>query len=295
MVTASEPAELDSDDIVLSHFTLGRHHDITQRVDASAAAGCAAIGIYIRDYQRLEADGTSDALTGLLDDRGLCLSEIDALRSWHDPVSATADAIDQESAAFAIADRFGCRSLHALAPSAGTIADLASAFGSLCDRASDHGLMVALEFVPTTAVATATDALRIAEAAGRDNGGVCVDIWHHQRGANDLALIRALPGERIIDVQMSDGPLVPALDDYLADTLRNRLPPGEGEMDLRGFVATIRSTGTTAPWSLEVCNEAATDTDGTEFVSRCAAGLRRVLAADDRPDDEPDGVATAVR
>jgi sugar phosphate isomerase/epimerase len=288
MTTASKPGELTGDDIVLSHFTLSRHHDITQRVDAAAGAGCRAVGIYVRDFQRLEADGTSDLLAGLLDDRDLCLAEIDALRSWGDPsLAATADAVDQEATAFRIADRFACRSLHALGPSTGTIAEGVAAFGALCDRAADHGLLVGLEFLPTTIIATAADALRVVEAADRANGGICVDVWHHQRGANDLDLIRALPGEKVFDVQMSDGSLVPTLADYEEDTRRNRLPPGDGEMDLRGFVAAVRATGTTAPWSLEVCNEAAWDSDGAAFVARCATGLRRVLAADEGAEPLP--------
>jgi sugar phosphate isomerase/epimerase len=280
MATANRPSELIADDVVLSHFTLSRHHDITQRVDAAAGAGCSAIGIYIRDFQRLEADGNSDDLAGLLDDRDLCLAEIDALRAWGDPALATtADAVDQEAAAFRIADRFACRSLHVLGPRAGMTRKGAAAFGALCDRASDHGLLVGLEFLPSTSIATAADALRVVEAADRDNGGLCVDVWHHQRGADDLELIRALPGEKVIDIQMSDGPRAPTLADYEEDARRNRVPPGDGDMDLRGFVAAVRATGTTAPWSLEVCNEAAWETDGAAFAARCATGLRRILSA----------------
>jgi sugar phosphate isomerase/epimerase len=281
MVTAAKPSDLSGDDVVLSHFTLSRHHDITQRVDAAAGAGCSAIGIYIRDFQRLEADGSSDHLEGILDDRGLCLAEIDALRAWGDPSSATtADAVDLEAAAFRIADRFACRSLHVLGPREGTPGDVAKAFGALCDRAAHHGLLVGLEFLPSTSIATAADAIRTVEAADRDNGGLCVDVWHHQRGADDLSQIRALPGEKVIDVQMSDGPRAPTLADYEEDTRRNRVPPGDGEMDLSGFVAAVRATGTAAPWSLEVCNEAAWETDGAVFAARCASGLRRIFAAD---------------
>ena len=277
MAATKNPRELTSHDLVLSHFTLGRHHDITQRVDAAAAAGCQAIGIYLRDFQRLESEDTADRLAGLLDERNLCLAEIDALR-----LADTADAAEQEAAAFRIADQFGCRSLHVLGPHAGSVTDGAAVFAALCDRAADHGLLVGLEFLPTTNIATAADALRIVEAADRDNGGVCVDVWHHQRGANDLDLIRRLPGEKVIDVQMSDGPLAPLLEDYEHDTRRNRVPPGEGEFDLVGFVAAIRATGTTAPWALEVCNRAEWETNGTAFVARCADGLREVLAVDQR-------------
>ena len=280
MGTVRKPRDLKADDIVLGHFTLSRHHDIVQRVDAAAAAGCQGIGLYIRDFQRLEAEGTGvRELRALLDDRGLCLAEIEALRGWGDPQQAgSEDYRDQEATAFRMADDFGSRSVVAIGPYRGTIGEAGEAFGALCDRAGDHGLLVALEFVPVTNIATAADALRIVELADRDNGGVCVDLWHHQRGANDLSLIEAIPGDRVMGIQVSDGPLAPTIDDYLDDCLRTRVPPGQGEMDVAAFVAAVKRTGTTAPWGLEVCNEAAWDSDGGGFVAACASGLRRFLS-----------------
>ena len=47
MATQRSPRDLTSSDIVLSHFTLGRAHDIHNRVQAAAAAGCAGIGLYM--------------------------------------------------------------------------------------------------------------------------------------------------------------------------------------------------------------------------------------------------------
>lgn len=283
MPTIRKPRDLDGRDLILGHFTLGRHHDITQRVDAAAGAGCSGIGLYIRDFQRLENEGTSTGeLIGLLDQRGLCLAEIEALRGWGDPEAvATADYLDQEATAFRMADEFESRTVAAIGPHAGTTADAGEAFGALCDRAGEHGLLVALEFLPFTNIATAADALRIVEHADRDNGGVCVDLWHHERGANDLALIETIPGEKLVGIQVSDGPREPVMDDYLEDCLRTRVPPGAGEMDLAGFVAAVRATGTTAPWALEVCNEAAWETDGAAFAGACADGLRRLLARGD--------------
>jgi sugar phosphate isomerase/epimerase len=279
MTTTRKPRDLTADDLVLSHFTLSRHHDITQRVNAAAVSGCAAIGIYIRDYQRLASIGVgAEELSHLLDRHDLCLAEIEALRGWGDPaILAGDDYRDQEATAFAIADAFEARYVQAIGPYAGTLAAAGDAFGALCDRAADHGLVVGLEFLPFTNIETAADALRIVEHADRSNGGVCVDIWHHQRGANDLDMIRAIPGEKVMGIQMSDGSVRPTLDSYYEDCLRTRVPPGEGEMDVVGFVAAVKSTGTQVPWALEVCNEAAWETDGAEFVSACVAGLRRYL------------------
>ncbi|MDG2028975.1 MAG: sugar phosphate isomerase/epimerase [Acidimicrobiales bacterium] len=277
MPTARKPHDLRARDIVLSHFTLGRHHDITNRLDAAAAAGCAAIGLYIRDYQRLLSEGTAPGeLTEMLDARNLCLAEIEALRGWSD-ATPTDDYLEQERTAFEMANAFECRYVQAIGPTVDDPRAAAAGFAALCDRAADHGLVVGFEFLPFTNVVDATAALRLVQDADRANGGVCVDIWHHQRGANDLALIRAIPGDRVMGIQMSDGPLTPTLDSYYDDTLRTRVPPGEGEMDVAGFVEAVQSTGTAVPWSLEVCNEANWDKDATEFVQASADGLRRFL------------------
>lgn len=275
MTTNRKPRELTADDIVLSHFTLGRHHDIENRVVSAAAAGCAAIGLYTRDYQRLEEEGAVDRLEALLDEHGICLAEIEALRGWGDPaVAASADYLAQEATAFRIADRFESRYVQAIGPVADDPAVAAAGFAAMCDRAADHGLVVGLEFLPFTNVVDAADALRLVEAADRDNGGVCVDVWHHTRGANDLDLIGAIPGDRITAIQVSDGPLSPTLDTYYEDCLRTRVPPGDGEMDVGGFLEAVRGTGTTVPIALEVCNETTWDTDAREFVAACVAGLR---------------------
>ena len=277
---------------MLSHFTLDRHHDIAQRLDAAADAGCSAVGTHVGDYRRLEADGTADRLVDMLDERNLCVGEIDALRDWAAPRSAAPrDAAENEATAFRIADRLGCRSLHVLPPTgtstATTPADdpewvshTASRFAGLCDRAAEHDLLVAIEFLPGTDIADAAGARRVVEEADRSNGGLVLDVWHHERGARDLAMLASLSAGIVIDVQLSDGPLVPVLADYGEDTRRNRLPPGEGEMDLTGFVAAVRATGTGAPWAIEVCNDSGPGTTAgstAEWVGRCAAGLRSVL------------------
>ena len=86
-------------------------------------------------------------------------------------------------------------------------------------------MLVGIEWLPYTNIATAADAQAIVEAAGRPNGGYCADIWHHRRGADDESLITALPADRVFAVQMNDGPRQPQLDDYKQDCLANRVPP----------------------------------------------------------------------
>ena len=159
----------------------------------------------------------------------------------------------------------------------GSFDEAAVRFGQLCDRAAEHGATVGLEFLPFTNIVDAADALAVVEAAGRANGGVCVDIWHHVRGANDLDLIRRIPTELIVGVQMSDGPAAPASADYKDDCLRHRVPPGEGTFDVDGFVTTLLDLGVDRPWDLEVCNDGAWGRPAAEHVTACADGMRTVL------------------
>ena len=281
-----DPRSLGSDDLVLSHFTLDRNHPLDDRISAAADAGFAGIGLYAGQFMRLRETGfTIGQLREMLDAADVCLAEIEVLSGWGS-ATPSADYWRFEDVVWELVDAFECRYVQAIGPSEGSIADAAARFGEVCDRAADHGAVVGLEFLPFTNIVDATDALAIVEAAGRPNGGVCVDIWHHARGANDLDLIRAIPPELITGIQMSDGPREPTLADYKDDCLRHRVPPGDGEFGAVDFVRMLIELGVDVPWSLEVCNDDVWGQPGADHVRRAADAMRRVLAEarDVRPE-----------
>ena len=276
--TPIPPRHLTGEHLVLSHFSLARDHPIEDRIQAASAAGFAGIGLFFGQYRQLVSSGLAPTeLHELLSESGLCLAEVEVLTGW--ATDEPSDAYwDMEALVWAMVDTFECRYVQAIGPYEGTISDAAKAFGALCDRAADHGAVVGLEFLPFTNIVDAADALAIVERAGRPNGGVCVDIWHHARGANDLDLIRAIPGELITGVQMSDGPAAPTLADYKDDCLRHRVAPGSGTFGAVEFVATLLDLGVDLPWSLEVCNDDVWGRPGADHVQRAADGMRSVLA-----------------
>lgn len=271
------------DDLVLNHFTLGRTHPLADRLAAAAAAGFAGVGLFVGELLRLRAEeGLGlEQLADLLDEHGLVLADIEVVRVWNEPGPGADTMAAFEAMAWELADRFECRYLQAIGPTLGEpLERTAATFAGLCDRAADHGLTVGLEFLPFTDLVDAGDVMRVVEAADRPNGGVCVDIWHHYRGANDLDLIRAIPAERVMAVQMSDGPAEPMLDSYYEDCLRRRSAPGSGAMDAAGFVRLLLDKGVRVPFSIEACNDAVWEGDGAwEHVQRCADGMRGALAA----------------
>ena len=271
--------EWSSEHIVLSHFTLGRHHDITDRVASADRAGYDGIGLYIGDYERLRRDDQLGLLDDLLAEHDMPLTDIEVLRGWGTVGLADDTYAANEATAFEMADRFGCRYVQAIGDVVDDVADAGRRFGELCDRAADHGLVVGLEFLPFTNIVDADAGRAIIEAAGRDNGGLCVDIWHHTRGSNDLAQIRRLGGEQVVGIQMNDGPLTPTMpEDYVQDCLRYRVPPGDGEMNALEFVTELLRIGADVPWQLEVCSETTWDRPGIGHVTASIDGMRRVLA-----------------
>ena len=276
-VPQPNPRTLAAEELILSHFSLAPMHPIEERVRLAATNGFAGIGLYVGQYIELEKQGLADGyLQELLAENDVCLAEIEVIGGLGIDGSGGEKAANFEAAAWRMADRFGCRYLQVIGP-AGERTGAAKAFAALCDRAADHGLVLGLEFLPFNDIYSAADARRIVEDADRPNGGVCVDIWHHERGARDIEMLRALPGELITGVQMNDGLIVPEIDDYYTDCLANRRAPGDGEFDIAGVVDVLRASGCSIPWSIEAPSRSGW-AEPTAHVARLAAGMRKFLA-----------------
>jgi sugar phosphate isomerase/epimerase len=153
---------------------------------------------------------------------------------------------------------------------------VAARFAGICDRAAAHGLLVAYEFLPWTETPTAEATLPIVEAAGRANGGLLVDTWHLFRGGGTLDSLAALPPARITAVQIDDAG--PPVGEMWEDTTLRRLLPGRGELDLVGFLRTLRSMGVDAPIGIEIMNADLDRLDVAERAVRVHRSVQDLLA-----------------
>jgi sugar phosphate isomerase/epimerase len=274
-------------DLVWSHFSRPRFGEFDERVAAASTAGMQGIGLYVHEYARLRnEEGRSDAdIRAVIERHGVVIAEAEIVRGWwatSGPAAAECHVVEQ--LAYQMADAFGVRYFQAIGPYDCEFEQAVDGFGRLCDRAAAHGLLVGIEWLPYTNIVDAADAQAIVRACGRTNAGYCADIWHHERGANDVAMIAALEPERIFAIQMNDGARVPSLSDYKADCLASRVPPGEGEFDVVGFIRLLSEMGVTAPISLEVCSAELWEGPAEVAATAAADGMRRVL--------ESAGVAT---
>ncbi len=274
--------DLDPDDLILSHFSLGRARPFEERVRAAAGAGFAAMGFYIGEYQRLRAEGRTDAdLRAVLDAHGLRVLEIEALRGWTATGPERDAYLATERAVFGMSDALGPgHHVQVIGPYTGTLDDAAEAFAGVCDRAAEHGLCAAIEFLPEMSnIPDADTAMEIVTRAGRANGGICLDTWHHVRGADDEDMLRRIPPERIFAVQVDDGPRRRVDPDYYTDCTTYREVPGEGDFDVAGFLRLLADMGVRVPLSVEVISTTLLERPADELGRTLYEGTRRVMAA----------------
>jgi sugar phosphate isomerase/epimerase len=267
-------------DLVLATQTVGPGTTFLERVVAARDTGCIGIGLRPKDFEaELAAGSTAADLRAILGDHGVALTELEVLRQWAAGGEGEQRSRASEDEFWQLADALGGRHLMAITDRiAGTLDDAAEKFAGLCDRAAAHGLLVVLEFLPWTEMSDAGIAGEIARRAGRPNGGVLVDTWHHFRGANDPDLIRQLGPELIMAVQFDDATAEP-VGDVFEDTTQRRLVPGEGDFDLAGFVALVDEIGVDAPWSVEVLSTELHRHPPTEAARRAIDATRAILAA----------------
>ncbi|MCZ6782826.1 MAG: TIM barrel protein [Proteobacteria bacterium] len=283
---------LGPEDLVLCAGT-GPRAPFAERAAAAAAAGFAGISVFVDDFEAARAKGLSEAdLRAILADHGLRVAEVDPLLRWlpgSEPATGTAtgSGVSAEGVGFfrygeddfyRVADALGARSLNAVVYTDEPVEtdSLVESFAGLCDRAAGHDLLVHLEFLPWTPVADAFAALAIAEAAGRRNGGIMLDTWHHFRGAVPDERLCELPGERVLAVQLSDAPAATEANP-VEETLRRRLLPGEGDIDLPSLLRILREIGSPAPLGVEVFSDTLAALPMDEAARRAADTTRAAL------------------
>ena len=253
------------------------------RAAAAAAAGYAGLGILVDDYEAIRSAGRSDAeLRAICEDHGIRVTEVEFLYHWACTDERAAFARELEDRCYRAADALGARHLNmgdVNPPAEMPPLELAAErFAAICDRAADHGLRVALEFLPWSGIPDAATAWEIVRAADRANGGINLDVWHHFRGAADDDMLRAIPPERIVCVAISDAD-DEVVGDLIEDTTRRRRLPGEGAFDLIGFLRLLDEIGVTAPVTVEILSDEQ-NARSTDEAARVAIEATRAVMAE---------------
>jgi len=270
---------LGANDLVLCAGTL-RAASLAEKCAAAVAGGFSAITLWPTDVERAKREGIALAeIRRRIADHGLVVADLDALLVWL-PGEVVPAGLPGEAEFYEIADAVGARSLN-LAQGFGANVDrdrAAEALAGVCDRASEHGLLVTLEYLPWSGISDAATALAIVEGSGRADATLMFDTWHTFRGPTDEAQLEKIPGARIGSVQINDAPAEPA-ENRIAETLSARLLPGEGAIPLARWVRWLDAIGSTAPIGVEVFSNELDALPPVEVGRRCGVATRAVLAA----------------
>jgi sugar phosphate isomerase/epimerase len=282
---------LDAADLVLCAGTLAFDTRLEARIEAAAAGGFQGLSLWVRDVERARSDGVSDAdIRAMFAYHGIDVAELDPVWSW---LPGTDTDIPESEDAFGVlkpriddflrlSEAIGGRSLNACDIMGGewTIDDAAEAFAALCDRAADHGLLVHLEFLPWSRIGDVATAHSVVRSADRPNGGVMFDSWHFFRGVPDLDALRAVPGEHLTGIQLSDAPRQQARQtepELMKESMDARLLPGEGDCGLAQVSAILDEIGAVAPRGAEVFSSALRELDPAEVGRRVGEAMRSLL------------------
>ena len=260
---------------------------IPERIDAAVAGGYRGISLWFPDLARAEGENLSlGDVRSMIADAGLELAEIDSVGSWL-PGSEPPDDLDELSRSFLrttdealeTAGALGARSVTANEMWGRPVdSDTApEAFAALCDRAAEHGLLVHIEPMPMSGFRTVGDAWEVVRLADRPNGGILFDVWHHYRAGADDDLVRAVPGDRIFAVHLSDAPVEPARADVIEEMMHERLLPGLGAVDVVSKLRLLDEIGCRAPLGVEVISDELAALSPREAACRVASALDDVL------------------
>ena len=108
--------------------------------------------------------------------------------------------------------------------------------------------------MPFSGIPDIRAARELVAAAGEPNGRLLVDTWHVARAGTSYSELADIPADLIAHVEIDDA-LAEPVEDMWTDTIHHRLLPGEGELDVIGFLAAIRATGYNGTIGIEVISK----------------------------------------
>ena len=275
---------LGREDLLITGSTLG-NPPFESLAQAASAGGFRGLSLWPGPtYYAARKRGLSDAdLRAILDDHGLVVNDVDAVLAWvgtERPAVIDAEHPSEEEM-YAAGAALGARFANIVFIGSKTleIERAAEMFAGMCERAESYGLVGHIEFVPSISpIDDAATAWKVVQASGRSEAGVLIDTWHANCGSTTDADLRSLPGDRVLGIQINDAPDLPARE-LVKIGMTGRQVPGEGCMDLVGFLGILDEIGCDAPLTVEVFSDSLPEQHGpVELARRLGEGLRGVLA-----------------
>ena len=232
--------------------------DLGEKLTAIAKAGFDGIEIFEQDFISFDLSPTD--VRKMVADHGL---EITLFQPFRDFEGLPEGPLRQRAFSrarhkFDLMCELGtdlmliCSSVHPAG--LGGIDRCADDFRELGEIANSYGVRVGYEALAWGRfINDHRDAWEVVRRADHENVGLILDSFHTLGRKLDPDSIRTIPGDRIFFVQLADAPAIEMDLLYWSRHFRNM--PGEGDLNLLGFMDALYATGYDGPLSLEIFND----------------------------------------
>lgn len=261
--------------------TVSLSGDLSDKLQAIATAGFDGIEIFETDF--VAFDASPREVGAMVRDHGLEISLFQPFRDFEGmPGEARARAFERAERKFDLMGELGADLVLVcsnVSPEAlGGIDRAAADFRELGERAAARGIRVGYEALAWGRhVNDHRDAWEVVRRADHANVGLILDSFHTLARKIDPETIRRIPADRIFFVQLADAPRIDMDLLYWSRHFRNM--PGQGDLDVTGFMRAVAATGYDGTLSLEIFND---QFRGASTRSIAVDGRRSLIALADR-------------
>jgi 4-hydroxyphenylpyruvate dioxygenase len=237
--------------------TVSLSGDLKEKLDAISAAGFDGVEIFENDFLAYPAG--PHEVGRMVRDVDLKVTVFQPFRDFEglsEPQRTR--AFDRAERKFDVMQALGtdlmlvCSNVSPY--SLGGVDRAADDFRELGERAGHRGLRIGYEALAWGKhVSDHRDAWEIVRRADHPAIGLILDSFHTLARKIDPDTIRRIPGDRIFLVQVADAPLLDL--DLLSWSRHFRNMPGQGGLDVVGFLSAVEATNYDGYLSLEIFND----------------------------------------
>jgi sugar phosphate isomerase/epimerase len=233
--------------------------EFRERIEAAARAGFKGVGLWHSDLIHVQKSYTLPEMKRILDDNGMKYIEIEFLADFFvEPGERRAASDQTRKLLFDACEGLGGRHIKVgdFFRTACPMPRLIDEFGKLCQEAAKRGIRIAFELMPFSVIESLDLARQLVEGAAQKNGGVIFDLWHIVKLGIPYDEVMKFPQQYFTGLEINDGYLkTPPGMDLVTETTAHRKLCGQGEFDIKGFLAKLPGSNYSGPVGIEVLSQ----------------------------------------
>ena len=229
---------------------------LLEKIKLVGEAGFAGIELWLNDvWEFVARGGEVSEISRALDDHGLIVPSVIAMRQWGDFEGWEHQLVlDEARRRFALGARLGAPYIVATPPLENPkTSHLAPRYKELLQIGREEGIKPTFEYISFfKSVHTLKRAWEIVQEADDPDATLILDAFHNWNSASTEQDLIEIPLERISHYHIDDAdPEKPAL----TQTDPNRVMPGDGQIDLKAEIKLLKEKGYDGTVSLELFNQ----------------------------------------